>query len=328
MLSRLLVAVAALGIFLGAVPRARACSIPWTGEAALPVSGATEVSPRSSLILITPDISPPAGLILEANGVAVPIPAAAQLGHGIYGAGEAKNARAMFWSVNVGLQPATSYVLTRREGAVVTELTRFTTAATSEALPGQAPILQALHLWRVHYPAGHDAEACIAGEHEGYIDLNYRNGSIPGTPLEQTISIITLTPKDGGESQAFVFSGVTHFEGAPVPGESGALVDVQSGGRPDPALATWKPMLDPDTAYCATMTMFGRNDLASAPLTSNQVCAGVIGLEAPGAGGCSVGGGAAGLAVIPFALLGWLLARAGRRSRRRFGYSGGHGRRF
>lgn len=267
---------------LTAAPVAWACSVPWTNSSALPFTGARGIAPQSSLVLITSSTSPPTDFSLEANGAPVSLLAAAQLGHGIYGGGVAKNARAIFWSVNAGLQPSTNYVLRQSDGTLTTEVTRFSTGTSADAQPGRAPVLQELRLWRVRYPTDDLASSCVGGEYEGYVDINYQDGSIPGTPLPQTVSIITLTPRAGGTSQSFVFSGVSHFVG------TGAAVKPDE--RPDPTLAVWKPLLDPDTDYCATMTVFGRNDLATGPVTSNRICAGVKSMDAPGAVGCNVGG--------------------------------------
>ena len=163
-------------------------------------------------------------------------------------------------------------------------------------------MLENLRLWRIHYPVDQIAAGgCVFGEYEGYIDLNYQDGSLPGTPAEEVISVLRLAPKTGGSSQTFVFAGTTHFEGAPQLWDpaTAAFADVPDGGLPSPVYALWKPVLEPDREYCATLTLYGRNDLAMASVTSNSVCAAVINATAtPDNGsvgkpssGCALGSG-------------------------------------
>lgn len=123
-------------------------------------------------------------------------------------------------------------------------------------------MLENLRLWRIHYPVDQIAAGgCVFGEYEGYIDLNYQDGSLPGTPAEEVISVLRLAPKTGGSSQTFVFAGTTHFEGAPQLWDpaTAAFADVPDGGLPSPVCALWKPVLEPDREYCATLTLYGRN---------------------------------------------------------------------
>jgi hypothetical protein len=102
--------------------------------------------------------------------------------------------------------------------------------------------------------------------------------SLPGTPAEEVISVLRLEPKTGGSSQTFVFAGIAHFEGAPQMWDpaTAAFADVPDGGLPSPVYALWKPVLEPDRECCATLTLYGRNDLAMPGVTSNSVCAAVI----------------------------------------------------
>jgi MYXO-CTERM domain-containing protein len=98
-----------------------------------------------------------------------------------------------------------------------------------------------------------------------------------------------------------VFAGTTHFEGAPQLWDpaTATFVDVPNGGLLSPVYALWKPVLKPDREYCATLALYGRNDLATASVTSNSVCAAVINANAsPDNGsvgktssGCALGAG-------------------------------------
>jgi hypothetical protein len=251
----------------------------------------------SSLFLISGTAAIPAGLTLQAAGQPVIMPAITALGSGVMGA-----ASATFWQISSYLQPSTAYVLSYSNNGVATELTHFTTAASYDKISGQAPVLENLRLWRVHYPVDQVAAGgCVFGEYEGYIDLDYQDGSLPGTPAEEVISVLRLEPKTGGSSQTFVFAGTTHFEGAPQMWDpaTAAFADVPDGGLPSPVYALWKPALEPDREYCATLTLYGRNDLAMPGVTSNSVCVPVINASAsPNSGsvaksssGCTLGDG-------------------------------------
>jgi hypothetical protein len=125
------------------------------------------------------------------------------------------------------------------------------------------------------------AGGCVFAEYEGYVDLDYQPGALPGTPPEQVVQVLSLAPRHGGTTQTFVFAGSGKFEGAPVeaPGGNGTT-DVVEGGRPSPAFAAWKPELTPDQEYCATITIYGRNDLAVEALRSEQICAPVMNVDA------------------------------------------------
>ena len=278
--------VLALAIATSNPAPAHACSgRPPAATSALPVSGAIDVSPMSSIFLVSGTDSIPAGLNLQATGQPVTLPAITPLGSGIMGA-----AGATFWRISSYLLPSTAYVLAYSNNGVATELTRFTTAASYDKNPGQAPVLENLRLWRVHYPVDQVAAGgCVFGEYEGYIDLTYQDGSLPGTPPEEVVSVLTLAPKTGGSRQDFVFAATTHFEGAPQSWDPAtrAFVAVPDGGLPSPVYALWKPALEPDREYCATLTIYGRNDLAMAGVTGNSVCAAVINASAGADNGSS-----------------------------------------
>jgi MYXO-CTERM domain-containing protein len=248
----------------------------------------------SSIFLVSGSASTPAGLTLQADGQAVTMPGIALLGSGVSGGS------ATFWRISSYLQASTTYVLSNTTGGATSELTRFTTTPSYDKNPGQAPVLDNLRLWRVRYPVSQIAAGgCVFAEYEGYIDLNYQDGSLPGTPAEEVITVLTLAPKTGGDSQTFVFAGLSHFEGAPLyDSATGAVVDVPDGGVPSPVYALWKPALEPDREYCATLTLYGRNDQAMGNVVSNSVCAAVMNVSAgPDTGGngstssgCTLGG--------------------------------------
>ena len=286
----------ALTFALAATKPARACSgRPPAATSALPTSGAVDVSPMSSIILVSGQGSIPAGLTLQAAGQPVTMPAIARLGSGVV-----EWAGATFWQISSYLQPSTAYILAYSDNGIATELTHFTTAASYDKNPGQPPVLENLRLWRVHYPTDQAwGGSCVSGEYEGYIDLNYQDGSLPGTLAEEVVSVLRLAPKTGGSSQTFVFAGPSHFEGAPQMWDpaTAAFVDVRDGGLPSPVYALWKPSLEPDREYCATLTISGRNDLAMEVVTSNTVCAAVTNATASpdstgnASSGCALGAG-------------------------------------
>jgi MYXO-CTERM domain-containing protein len=60
-----------------------------------------------------------------------------------------------------------------------------------------------------------------------------------------------------------------------------------------------QPVLEPDREYCATVALYERNDLATASVTSNSVCAAIINASASPdnrsigktSSGCALGAG-------------------------------------
>jgi hypothetical protein len=268
---RILLALAAAGAVLAAPIAAVACGAraapPMT---ALPRSGATDVSPQSSIFVSVPS-GLPAGHTIEADGQPVSLPAGQPLGSGPMGS----------WLRLPGaLIPSTSYVVRVQDGGMTKELTRFTTAAAYDKAPGTPAKLTGLRLWRAHYTGVIGGGDCVFSEYEGYIDLAYEPGALPGTPPDEVINVLTLAPKTGGASQTFTFTGSQRLHLAQTYGATGnELVDVPPGGVPSPVFAAWKPELAPDRVYCATLTLYGRNDLAALPAVSEQVCAPVTNLE-------------------------------------------------
>ena len=229
---------------------------------ALPATGASEVSPQTSVMVIG-GIGAPSGLTLEANGQPVPVPALDTLSRGFLSGG-----LGTVWRFHETLAPSTTYVLRAQEATGTRELTRFTTAASYDKAPGTPPLLERLRLWRVRYDVQEIAAGgCVFDEYEGYIDLDYQPGAVPGTPMDQVVHVVSLRPKNGSSSETWASLGPAKFE------------DVPAQGRPSPT-ATWKPLLAPDREYCATVTLYGRNDRAMPEVRSETLCAPVMNVDA------------------------------------------------
>jgi hypothetical protein len=198
------------------------------------------------------------------------------------------------------------------------EVTWRSDARRSALMRGQAPVLAGLRLWRVRYPVDQVAAGgCVFSEYEGYIDIDYQDGTLPGTPAEETIGQISLEPRTGGLVQTFVFAGIPHFYG----GWTQSQGRIPDGAVPSPASVAWKPTLEPDREYCATITLYGRNDRAALPIASNQVCSTVMNVDAQAGGGssssgCQVGRGQTTSWSVLLALAGLTWA-FGRRNKRR-----------
>jgi hypothetical protein len=245
---------------------ASACSpYPPAKNTAFPSSGATEVSPMTTIKLILGNQTTPNSLSLSTAKGAVPLPVPEAMGSGFH-----KSSYATFWRYQAGLQPSTEYVLTDSSSGTPVELTRFTTAAKYDKAEGPAATLESLRLWRVRYPLNQIAAGgCVFAEYEGYIELKFPPVALPGTPNDEVVQVVQLRPKTGGLTQSQVYSGNTTRLGT-VLGED---------GFPSPPGVLWKPELAPDREYCATITFYGRNDVAALPLQSTTICAPVISID-------------------------------------------------
>ena len=269
-------AVAAVLVLLGQPQTVHACAPLMPAPAgALPSSGAVDVSPATSIVVMKGGAIP-AGLVLEAAGVPVMLPTPVALGGGL-----ASGRPATFHRVAGMLTPSTSYVLRATDAAgAAQELTRFTTAATYDKVAGTAPKITGLRLWRVRYPVSAIAAGgCVFDEYHGYVDVDYEDGAIPGTPADEVLGTVELRPENGTQVQSFLFTG-GRFDGL-------------RSATPDPALATWRPELAPDRTYCVTITLSGRNDIAVGDVRSNMLCVPVVSLDQSGGGdgGVADGGG-------------------------------------
>jgi hypothetical protein len=256
----------------------------------LPRSGSVGVSTATSLLVLSQ--GQPAGLTLQAAGQNVPLSAPVDLGAGADGA----RGGLSFWQVRAatpdGMLPASAeQVLTASYQGNAVEVTRFTTAAGYDKAEGVAPVLNAVHLWRVRYPVADIASGnCVFDEYTGFLTVDYTPGTVPNTAASSVVHTFQLRPKNGSSVQTFIYTGDTPFAG-----------NEPTGAYPMPT-GLWQPELDPTRSYCLTIGAFGDGDIARLPLSSNTVCADVVQLSAAGApppptigggtsgGGCSVSG--------------------------------------
>jgi hypothetical protein len=245
---------------------ASACSAPSPARTtAYPVSGASDVSTMTSIKLILGAQRSPATLSLTGANTTISLAGAQSLGSGFHNGGHGS-----FWLFSQALSPSTEYVVTDSSTGSPVELTRFTTAAGYDKIQGPSATLGSLRLWRVRYPVSQIAAGgCIFAEYEGYIELNFPAVTLPNTPAEEVVQVVQLTPRTGGLTQSMVYSGNATRLGTALDGN----------GWPAPHLVTWKPELAPDRDYCATITFYGRNDLALLPLQSSTICAPVTSLD-------------------------------------------------
>jgi len=293
--------VAAVGIATGfglTERAARACSPGMSAPTtAFPAAGATEVSPQTSIVLRTGSDGLPAGLALLANGSPVPLPVITRLGSGLTPAGHAT-----FFQLRGPLMPSTNYALvsagTGAGGPMTAELTHFSTSATYDKTQGTVPVINSLRLWRGHYPDSEVAAGgCVFSAYEGYFAVDFTAGSVPGTPPDEVVSILTLSSKQTPLVQSLVFMGLDELPGGFMENPSGNI-PLPGGGSLSAPGALWKPVLETGGTTCATISTFGRNDLAALPLQSNTVCVPVTSVDSPelasgvgGAGGADAAGG-------------------------------------
>jgi len=259
---------------------------------AFPSSGAVGVSPQSSIFIIAGSAAA-ADLALRVNGTVVsPAPLLTTLGPGLTPAG-----RSTFYRLAGPLQPSADYALeiSGTAGTPVT-LTQFSTAATYDKATGLPPAIANLRLWRVHYPPDRvQAGGCVFSEYEGYFAFDFTPAIVPGTPDAEVVSVLTLSSEQLGTTQTLAFQGISALPGGLVPVLGGDGVALPEGGALSSSAALWKPNLEPGLTFCATITSYGRNDLAAPLLQSAPLCATVVGIETSrGAGGSPQTGGAGG----------------------------------
>jgi hypothetical protein len=253
---------------------AQACSAPLPEPTtAWPSTGAVDVPPESSILVRAPRDGV-TGMSLEANGQPVPLAGTDELG-----AGRANK----YYRVRAALAPNTIYTLRAPFGGGTTELTRFTTGAAGSKVGVSAPKLNALRFWHVHHTNHASSAACVFTADEGYLDLQYQPGALDGTPPAEVVNLLTLTPKGGGAAQTFVFTGLEPKRFSITWGSIGkGVVDPSLEAFPSSIFAEWKPQLDPNREYCATLTLVGRNAMATPLATSDPICAPVTRLATDG----------------------------------------------
>jgi len=271
---------------------AEACSGPAPlPPIGLPRSGATGVSTATSIIVF--GRGTPTGFTLQAGGQTIPVETPVDLGLGADGmSGRVTFLRLRPATADGFLLPSTEHVLTATSQTGPAEVTRFTTAAGYDKAQGTAPVLNAVHLWRVRYPvADINSGNCVFAEYHGFITVDYVPGSTPNTAAASVVHTFSLAPKNGGSAQTFVYTGDTPFAGVE-----------PAGAYPSPT-GLWQPELDPTRPYCLTISAFGDGDIARLPVSSQSICADVVQLSAMGAppppqidsggsgGGGSTGGG-------------------------------------
>jgi hypothetical protein len=232
----------------------------------------------------------PTGFTLQAGGQTIPLETPVDLGDGA----DSLSGRVTFWRIRPAtadgfLVPSAEHVLTATSQAGPTEVTRFTTAAGYDKAQGTAPVLNAVHLWRVRYPvADINSGNCVFAEYHGFITVDYVPASIPNTAAASVAHAFQLAPQNGGSAQTFVYTGEAPFAGLE-----------PTGAYPLPT-GLWQPELDPTRPYCLTISAFGDGDIARLPVSSQSICGDVVQLSATGApppppvGGGGGSGGATG----------------------------------
>ena len=239
-----------------APPPAEACSpgAP-SPPAGLPAPGATDVSIATSLIVYARG-GTPTGFSLQAAGADVPLSLPESLGGGVVAA-VGSSAPVTLWRIRSAatmsfLVPSAEHVLTASfQGGSPAEVTRFTTAAGYDKAPAVAPVLNAVHLWRVRYPVADIGSGnCVFAEYHGFITVDYVPGTVPNTPPGSVVHTFQLAPKTGGSAQTFTYVGETPFTG-----------NEPTGPYPTP-LGGWQPELDPTRTYCLSVGAIGDGDLA------------------------------------------------------------------
>ena len=134
------------------------------------------------------------------------------------------------------------------------------------------------------------AGGCVFSELEGYFAVDYTLAVVPGTPAEEIVSVLRFAPADHGATIQFVFAGLSQLPNGFIQGPGGRI-PLPDGNSLSPT-AQWKPDFRPGVEYCASISSFGRNDLAAPALVSEPICATVAEIDTRqgGGGGCTVGG--------------------------------------
>jgi len=265
---RLLVLAGVLTLFAASASRVGACSRVAAHLSPIPLPNTTAVSTTTSLFVA--DYIEPMDLTLLVDGIPVGPLSVRPVGPGAVGSETISDIPGLFWRVSFadaeagGLKPNATYVLS----AGPKEVTRFTTAAGSDATAGTPPVPRALKLWHVLYPMAYSS-SCIPSSHEGFVTVDYAPATIPNTPPAAVLHTFTLTPRQEGAAQTFLYAGATPFAGR-----------APQGSLPIPG--SWQPELDPTQEYCLTISATGDGGDARPTLTSEPLCAPVVELSTDG----------------------------------------------
>jgi MYXO-CTERM domain-containing protein len=189
------------------------------------------------------------------------------------------------FSPTVPLKPATTYTVTVTYQTYPPQTSTFTTASEDNLEPGTPPEIESLRLWRLRYPAQEIGPGnCTYREYVSFVEVRWKEGSVPNTPPGQILHLFSLVPK-GGKAWRFATLNTGPKLGAEPVGDYPA----QSTG--------WDIDLDPTREYCVSARALGDNDLVRDSGESNVVCATVEersiagASDAPGGNGGSGGGG-------------------------------------
>lgn len=266
-------ALAALSLRAGV---AGACSppVPPLAQPVAPPAGKTDVSPASSIMVV--QSYPPHELTLAANGVAVDLPAPEQRGP-FFPTGGFLYA----YQLPQLLEPDTDYVLSGPDPSVfppdpeqIVELLHFRTASSYDEQPGTAPVITLFKLWRVRYPLDLiGAGSCVFSEYQGYLQLRFDPASVPDTAPSDILYQLVIQPSTGGSTSVIEFRADHPYVG----------YDHSKDSLPLSPTGEWPLELDPTREYCVTLEAQGDGDIARPALASQQVCAKIVQLSAPGA---------------------------------------------
>jgi hypothetical protein len=251
----------------------------------LPRAGTTGVSTATSIVVF--GRGQPTGFSLQAGGQTIALDTPVELGSGA----DAASGPVTFWRVRPAtmdgfLVASSEQVLTATSQSGPVQVTSFTTGPGYDKAEGVAPVVNAMHLWRVRYPvADINSGNCVFAEYHGFITVDYVPGSAPNTASDSVVHAFSLAPKNGGSAQSFLYTGATPFVGLE-----------PKGAYPTPT-GLWHPELDPTREYCLAISAFGDGDIARLPASSQPICAQVVQLSVAGApppggaggGGCTIG---------------------------------------
>jgi hypothetical protein len=261
-------------LLLGALAARQAGAAPAAPPVlrALPGPGAALVSPQSSIYIGGAAVPDP--LMVEVDGKPAPSGAATHLGPSLSGS---------WWRLPGPLPAGATVVVRGTERGATRELTRFTTAAAADHTAAAPSTATRLRVWRVQYPRDQVGRDGITREFEGYVDVVYQPGLVPGTPDGEVLTVFQLAPKSGGgPTQTYVVAGRQRVPLAIAGYVASSNPEVPDGLLPSSRYSLWHPSIEPDLEYCITITLHGRNDLAVPPPTSASICTAVINATAPG----------------------------------------------